>query len=219
MVLLFKKKNNQPTVLTSLTSPHPYSPQRLTESALEAYCCGWTEDDARREITRASARVDGAPRVEASAALVALVWLTAEAAKDVTRAADVAVRWSKGEVGRWWWEKQRGGKKKKHNLASHPHTPTSPAPAVSPATTATWSGFVSLIVGAALGERRWAWYPLDRLATELALASDAPPPPPADVAELARVVYATLDAVTASSAAQKKRGRRRGEGEGGSWAR
>ena len=46
---------------------------------------------------RARARaVDGAPRLDASSALVSLVWLTAEAAKEATRAADVAVRWSKG---------------------------------------------------------------------------------------------------------------------------
>ena len=73
---------------------------------------------------------------------------------------------------------------------------------------------MALIVAAALGERRWAWYPLDRLAAELALSTGAPPPPPACTAEFARVVYATLDAV---SGVRRSPGER-GEGEG-SWAR
>lgn len=74
---------------------------------------------------------------------------------------------------------------------------------------AAYSGFVALIAGAYYG-RRQVWFDLDRLALELAAASDRLLPP-ADVAELARVVYAALDALAAP---------RRAEGEGGgAWGR
>ena len=126
----------------SLLLPHTL-PQRLTESALEAYCCGWTEDDARRELARACARVDGAPRLDASSALVSLVWLTAEATKEATRAADVAVRWSKGE-----WRKGGGrgkgatGLLQKHSptlsLAQPPPSPPPPPPPGPASSPSSW---------------------------------------------------------------------------------
>ena len=85
--------------------------QRLTVSSLEAYSCGWTEDDLKREISRATTSVPTAPRVDAAALPVLLVWLTARAHVAATGAADVAVRWAAtpavspetevGEGGAW----------------------------------------------------------------------------------------------------------------------
>jgi hypothetical protein len=65
---------------------------------------------------------------------------------------------------------------------------------------------VGLIVEANL-RKGWVWFPLDRLSTELAASRGGSPPPPAAVAEWARVVYATLETLAGGSG-------RRGE-EGG----
>ena len=169
----------------------------LAEAGLQAYACGWTEGDVARELVRAGSRDPGAPRdTAASAAYVALVWLTAEAADAATAA---AVSGSGG-----------GGGESVRRAASPSTSASSPAPrpsirrpaagrwastaALSPATEGAWAGFVGLIVQGALG-RGWAWFPLDRLGAELAAARGGPPPPPAAVAEWARVVYATLEAL------------------------
>lgn len=173
----------------------------LAAAGLEAYACGWRESDVERELVRAGARDPGAPRdTAASLSYVALVWLTAEAADAAASAA-------------------AGGER---DLSSGPASPPplrsvagrwalSPStPALRPATHAAWAGFVRLIVDAAF-TRGWAWFPLDRLGAELAAARPAgggggeggeeggspppPPPSPAAVAEWARVVYATLDAL------------------------
>ncbi|KAK9833385.1 hypothetical protein WJX81_000536 [Elliptochloris bilobata] len=64
---------------------------------------------------------------------------------------------------------------------------------VSAETTAQWGGFVCLIVFAYL-EKRWAWYNLERLQLEI-LVSSGRAVPPAAVAELAQLVYTTLNQV------------------------
>ena len=77
-----------------------------------------------------------------------------------------------------------------------PSCPSAAAFAVSPVgpeSMAAWRGFVHMIV---IGyyEKRWAWYPIDRLQMELA-ATNGRTEKPALVAEFAGVVYATLERV------------------------
>ena len=186
--------------------------QSLTASALEAYCCGWTEPDLDRELARAHARERDAPLPAVAASYVLLVWLTAEAAAEALGSggsgdgADAAARAASLGIARW-----------------------SRAPAVSEASRRRWSGFARLIVEAYY-KKQWAWYPVEALALEMSAAAPAVQPrgrrrhedpnaagdseeedaafpsspssddlifasSPADVAEWARVVYATLDSL------------------------
>ena len=175
----------------------------LTASALEAYCCGWTEPDLDRELARAHACERDAPKPAVAASYVLLVWLTAEAAAEALGGGNAL------GLSRW-----------------------SRAPAVSERSRRRWSGFAKLIVDAYY-VKSWAWYPIEALALEMSAAAPAVEPrgrrrqenpnavdasdaegegddgaafpsspssddlifasSPADVAEWARVVYATLD--------------------------
>lgn len=63
-------------------------------------------------------------------------------------------------------------------------------PAVSERRRAQWSGFVSMIVDGYF-KKRWAWYPIERLQLELRIAAGRQEAP-ADVAQWAGIVYATL---------------------------
>ena len=58
---------------------------------------------------------------------------------------------------------------------------------------AAWRGFVSMIVTGYF-EKRWAWYPIERLQMELN-ATSGKSTQPALVSEWAGVVYATLESV------------------------
>ncbi|KAK9863315.1 hypothetical protein WJX84_001159 [Apatococcus fuscideae] len=64
---------------------------------------------------------------------------------------------------------------------------------VSDATLAAWRGFVSMIVDGWF-EKRWAWYPINRLQMELSVATGRVEKPSV-VAEMARIVYTTLETV------------------------
>ena len=63
-----------------------------------------------------------------------------------------------------------------------------------PGTFASWQGFVRHIC---IGwfERRWAWYPVDRLQLELS-ATTGQHMQPSAIAEYMGIVYATLERVT-----------------------
>ncbi|KAK9819232.1 hypothetical protein WJX74_010056 [Apatococcus lobatus] len=64
---------------------------------------------------------------------------------------------------------------------------------VSEATLAEWKGFVGMIVDGWF-EKRWAWYPINRLQMELSVATGRVERPSV-VAEMARIVYTTLETV------------------------
>jgi len=64
-------------------------------------------------------------------------------------------------------------------------------PAVSDDSVKQWKGFVEMIV-TAYYEKRWAWYPLEPLQMEV-MASGRKHAPKLDVAEMARLVYRTLE--------------------------
>lgn len=61
---------------------------------------------------------------------------------------------------------------------------------VEDSTMALWRGFVSMICKGYF-EKRWAWYPIERLQMELS-ATTGESTQPAYVSELAGIVYATL---------------------------
>ncbi|CAD7695993.1 unnamed protein product [Ostreobium quekettii] len=65
--------------------------------------------------------------------------------------------------------------------------------AVSDESLGAWKGFVSMIVSAYF-DKRWAWYPIDRLQMEMEVMTGRSERP-ALVAERARIVYATLERV------------------------
>jgi len=65
--------------------------------------------------------------------------------------------------------------------------------AISDESLNAWQGFVSMIVTAYF-EKRWAWYPIDRLQMELSVVTGRSERP-ALVAERARMVYTTLERV------------------------
>ena len=60
-------------------------------------------------------------------------------------------------------------------------------------TLAAWQGFVGMIVRGWF-EKRWSWYPIERLQMELCMTSGKATQP-ALVSEWAGVVYATLESV------------------------
>ena len=64
---------------------------------------------------------------------------------------------------------------------------------VSEPTLASWKGFVTLIVKGYM-EKRWAWFPIDRLQMELTAVTGRTERPHV-VAEWARVVHTTLEQV------------------------
>lgn len=64
---------------------------------------------------------------------------------------------------------------------------------VSESTLKSWQGFVSLIVKGYM-EKRWAWFPIDRLQMELTAVTGRTERPHV-VAEWARVVHTTLEQV------------------------
>lgn len=69
----------------------------------------------------------------------------------------------------------------------------STAKPVSESTLKSWQGFVSLIVQGYM-EKRWAWFPIDRLQMELTAVTGRTERPHV-VAEWARVVHTTLEQV------------------------
>ena len=69
----------------------------------------------------------------------------------------------------------------------------SAAKPVSESTLKSWQGFVSLIVKGYM-EKRWAWFPIDRLQMELTAVTGRTERPHV-VAEWARVVHTTLEQV------------------------
>ena len=176
----------------------------LADAGLEAYACGWTEGDVTRELVRAGSRDPGAPTdTEASVAYVALVWLTAEAAEAAAAAAVAGPPPPSSSSSSVSLPAPLSAPSSIRRPAAGRWASTA---ALSPATEAAWAGFVGLIVEANL-RKGWVWFPLDRLSTELAASRGGSPPPPAAVAEWARVVYATLETLAGGSG-------RRGE-EGG----
>ena len=135
--------------------------QSHTASALEAYCCGWTERDLDRELARAHARERDAPRPAVAASYVLLVWLTVEAAAEAIGGG------GGGSAG------ATGGDAR--GLAALGLSRWSRAPAVSDASRRRWAGFAKLIVDAYY-KKSWAWYPVEALALEMSAAAPAVEP-------------------------------------------
>lgn len=76
----------------------------------------------------------------------------------------------------------------------HSVTRWAATPANSDGMLSAWRGFTTMIV-TGYYEKRMAWFPLDRLQLELAATRGSAAPPPDAVAEMARIVYSTLEII------------------------
>eukprot|EP00884_Botryococcus_braunii_P003034 jgi/Botrbrau1/12731/Bobra.67_1s0091.2 len=139
--------------------------EEFTQMAVMAYECGISEDTLLLELRHQQGDIsDPAHDAEVEMCLqdLAIVWLTLDAICSI------------GES----------------NMAAKSPTRWARGPAASDLRKAHWSGFVRMIVDGYF-KKRWAWYPIDRLQLELRITAGRQEAP-ADVAQWAGIVYATL---------------------------
>ena len=155
----------------------------FAESAILAYECGYTEEGLAKDIqtlldtSTLGGAVQGEERMLENAALGCnneIVFsndaLEVRSCMEFLTIVWITLMLSHRSVVRWGTEK-----------------------AISDESLQEWKGFVSMIVTAYF-EKRWAWYPIDRLQMEMSLVTGRSERP-ALVAERARMVYTTLERV------------------------